>query len=106
MNTLTLSQATAWLSERVPDAQLADFAAMLAIGSAPRALPLASLGETLGTSQAWVDAFVRRQATYRGGISPFIEIRHGGEGDTADLSSAGRNLLNQFWQRARSSPGE
>lgn len=100
MNTFSLAHATAWLSECAPNAHLADFAAMLAIGTAPAAFPLKSLEQKLGVSPAWIEEFLRRQASYRGGLAPFIQVRQGAHGAEADLTVVGRNILNQFWQRA------
>lgn len=100
MNTVALARATAWLSERLPGAQLADLAAMLEIGSAHEPVRLASVAEKLGLPIEWTEGFVERHVRHRGGLAPLVELHAVAEGTSAQLSQVGHNILNQFWQRA------
>lgn len=100
MNAFALAEAVVWLSQRLPDTPLADFAALLTIGTAGRLVSLPELAAKLGVSEQWVDAFVARHAAYFEGNAPALEIKSTDAGRMAELSSVGRNLLNQFWQRS------
>jgi hypothetical protein len=99
MTTAALTHATCWLSERLPDAQLADLAAMLELGLSAEPVRLTSLVEKLGMSLEWADGFVERQARHQGGLAPLVDVIVAADGKSATLSPIGHNILNQFWQR-------
>ena len=100
MHTKVMAKATAWLSERVPDARLSDFAALLEIGSADHPLPVHELTVNLGMPPSWLPGFVARHTLYHGGLSPLVELHQRVDGPVVELSQVGHNILNQFWQRA------
>jgi hypothetical protein len=102
MNTAAMAKATAWLNERLPDATLSDFAAMLAIGSAGHRMPVAELATTLGMPEPWLHGFIERQTKYHGGLAPLVQLHETANGSAAELSQVGHNILNQFWQRTTS----
>lgn len=100
MHTRAMTKATAWLSERLPDARLSDFAALLEIGLADHPLPVHDLTATLGMPPSWLPGFVERHTLYHGGLSPLVELHQRADGPVVELSQVGHNILNQFWQRA------